>query len=193
MRILMLGNSFTYFHDLPEKLAQLTGAEVVQHTRGGARLAEQLNPETEMGAKTLTALREEKWDYVVLQEQSNAPITSRDSFFDSVERLSTLIRAAGATPVLYATWAYQRDGARLAEFGMEYEEMYRQMTDAYHEAARRSDCLVADVGMRFHELADTLPLYEAADAYHPSETGTRVAAEVIAEAVLYAEKRSAAR
>ena len=194
MRILMLGNSFTYFHDLPAQLAQLTGAEVVQHTRGGARLAEQLNPETEMGARTLAALREQKWDYVVLQEQSNAPITSQNSFFASVAQLATLIRAAGAAPVLYATWAYQRDGARLKEFGMDYEEMYRQMTDAYHEAARRSDCLVADVGVRFHELADTLALYEPADASHPSETGTRVAAEVIAETIRSAEeKRNAAR
>ena len=194
MRILMLGNSFTFFHDLPVQLAQLTGAEVVQHTRGGAYLAEQLNPETGMGARTLTALREEAWDYVVMQEQSNAPITSQNSFFRSVERLSTLIRAAGATPVLYATWAYQRDGARLKEFGMDYEEMFEKMTDAYHEAARRYDCLVADVGVRFHELADTLDLYEAADAYHPSETGTRVAAEVIAETIRNAEeKRNAAR
>ena len=46
MRILMLGNSFTAANDLPQRLAQLTGAEVMAHTRGGARLAEQLNPKT---------------------------------------------------------------------------------------------------------------------------------------------------
>ena len=45
MRILMLGNSFTAANDLPQRLAQLTGAEVAAHTRGGARLAEQLNPD----------------------------------------------------------------------------------------------------------------------------------------------------
>ena len=37
MRILMLGNSFTAANDLPQRLAQLTGAEVMAHTRGGAR------------------------------------------------------------------------------------------------------------------------------------------------------------
>ena len=51
MRILMLGNSFTFYNDMPKTLAQLTGAEVVAHTRGGAWLAEQLNPETEMGRR----------------------------------------------------------------------------------------------------------------------------------------------
>ena len=49
MRILMLGNSFTFVNEMPKMLAELTGAEVVQHTRGGARLAEQLNPKTKMG------------------------------------------------------------------------------------------------------------------------------------------------
>ena len=36
MRILMLGNSLTSTNHMPELLAELTGAEVVCHTRGGA-------------------------------------------------------------------------------------------------------------------------------------------------------------
>ena len=43
MRILMLGNSFIFTNNMPQMLADLTGAEVVHHTRGGARLSEQLN------------------------------------------------------------------------------------------------------------------------------------------------------
>ena len=46
MRILMLGNSFISTNNMPQILANLTGAEVVHHTRGGARLSEQLNPST---------------------------------------------------------------------------------------------------------------------------------------------------
>ena len=33
MRILMLGNSFTFANNMPETLANLIDAEVVQHTR----------------------------------------------------------------------------------------------------------------------------------------------------------------
>lgn len=80
MRILMLGNSFTFANHMPKILAELTGAEVVHHTRGGARLAEQLNPKTKMGNLTITALEQEKWDYVVIQEMSNGPITAKASF-----------------------------------------------------------------------------------------------------------------
>lgn len=51
MRILMLGNSLTSAQDMPDILAELTGAEVVCHTRGGARLSEHLNPNTRLGAE----------------------------------------------------------------------------------------------------------------------------------------------
>ena len=34
MRILMLGNSFIFTNHMPQMLANLTGAEVIHHTRG---------------------------------------------------------------------------------------------------------------------------------------------------------------
>ncbi len=182
MRILMLGNSFTFFNDMPSILAELTGAEVIAHTRGGARLAEQLNPGTEMGAKTLAVLENESWDYVILQEQSNAPVTSKAAFQKSVAALCEKIRHAGAIPVLYATWAYQKDGKPLAELGISYDVMSAQMSASYHEAADVNDALIADVGRKFYELADTVQLYTE-DGKHPSAEGSRIAAETIAAVI----------
>lgn len=182
MRILMLGNSFTFVNNMPEILAQLTGAEVVHHTRGGARLAEQLNPNTKIGGMTLEALENQKWDYVVLQEMSNGPVTSPERFQNSVKLLCEKIRENGAVPVLYATWAYQRGGKQLERSGMEYETMYRQMYEAYHEAAEQNHARIADVGKRFYELADAQELY-ADDGCHPNETGSRIAAETIAAVI----------
>ena len=98
MRILMLGNSFTFTNDMPQMLADLTGAEVTHHARGGARLSEQLNPCTRLGSQTQAALQKEKWDYVVLQEMSHGPITASKSFFSSVEGLCRQIRANGRSP-----------------------------------------------------------------------------------------------
>lgn len=182
MRILMLGNSFTYYHDMPRMLAELTGAEVKAHTRGGARLAEQLNRETEMGAKTLAALENESWDYVILQEQSHAPVTSKDAFLRSVSALCEKARRAGAKPVLYATWAYRKDSDVMAKMGIGYDEMSAQLSDSYHEAARENDAMIVDVGRRFYELADEVELYDE-DGKHPTEAGSRIAAEMLAEAV----------
>ena len=183
MRILMLGNSFIFTNDLPGLLAGLTGGEVVQHTRGGARLAEQLNSNTRLGAKTQAALRQERWDYVILQEMSNGPLTTPQRFFDSVDKLCRQIRDNGAIPVLFATWAYAPGSEKLAEMGMGYDEMTQRLSEAYHEAARQNQALVADVGVRFFQMEEPLRLY-GPDGIHPSLLGTRVAAETIAEVLV---------
>ncbi len=188
MRILMLGNSFTFYNDMPSMLADLTGAEVVHHTRGGAHLAEQANPKTEMGAKTLEALGKESWDYVVLQEQSNAPITSKQAFLNSVKKLCEMVRAAGAIPVLFATWAYQKGSEKMNEKGIPYDEMATKLSEAYHDAARQNDALIAEVGEEFYKQADKINLY-AEDGKHPSEEGSRIAARTIAAVILQSEQK----
>lgn len=186
MRILMLGNSFTYYHDMPQMLAAILDAEVIAHTRGGARLSEQLNPETEMGSRTLAALKNEKWDYVVLQEQSNAPIKTKNAFHESVRKLTEMVVSAGATPVLYATWAYREGSEKLATMEMPFADMDKGLYDSYHEAVAHPGTLIADVGQAFSRLRGLANLYED-DDFHPSEAGSILAAETIARTILFSK------
>lgn len=90
-------------------------------------------------------------------------------------------------PVLYATWAYRRDGAELADKGWTYEEMAKGSSDAYRQAARENHALLADVGSRFSALSQTRDLYEF-DGVHPNEEGARVAAETIAAVIKQQEE-----
>lgn len=182
MRILMLGNSFTYFHDMPQILSHLLGCEVVAHTRGGAYLAEQFNPETEMGAKTFKALQEEKWDYVVLQEQSNAPALKREAFQRSAKALCDLIHQNGAKPLFYASWAYREGSEMLTSTGLTFDEMHNALYDSYHAAAEAGNALVADVGVAFRAVREQADVYEN-DDYHPSAAGSVLAACVIARTI----------
>ena len=124
----------------------------------------------------------------MLQERSHGPITAPKSFFSSVEELCRQIQANGAVPTLFATWAYQRGGTKLAAKGWDYDEMARKLSEAYHKAARDNNALIADVGNRFYELSHTKNLY-AADGAHPNEAGSRLAAETIA-AVIQAHKEN---
>lgn len=188
MRILFLGNSFTYFHDLPKIVSQMLSCEVESHTRGGAKLAEQLNPETEMGAKTLKALKEERWDYVVMQEQSFAPIGNFEAFLKSVKALSSLIKENGATPVLYATWAYRENTEKLATTNLTYAEMADALRNNYAKAAIETGSLMADVGTLFTKTRAIITPYEN-DDYHPSEAGTILAASEIARVIRENERK----
>lgn len=179
MHILLLGNSLTSANDMPSTLAHLTGGEVVAHTRGGARLAEQLNPATKMGSATQEALRSERWDFVVMQESSNGPVLHREAFLRSAAALCEQARSHGAMPILFATWAYRPNSAKLARMDMDFETMARALGSAYREAGRLGKAPVADVGQRFLESCGATELY-AADGIHPSQLGSRLAAETIA-------------
>lgn len=188
MRILMLGNSFTYYNDMPKMLAAHLGDEVLALTRGGAYLDEQYDPSSPMGSDTLKRLQSEKWDYVILQEQSLAPVTQKERFFTNVRTLCELIRNAGATPVLYATWAYQKGSDKLAATGLSYDDMANALWESYKQAAEENNALVAPVGKTFQMFSPMLDLYMP-DGFHPTIAGSNLAAKALAEVIFKDKSR----
>ena len=189
MRILFLGNSFTFFHDLPEMVAEILNAEVKGNLRGGAYLHQHIDPSDELCASTRKLLTEEKWDYVVLQDQSQGPITHPEEFARSVAALSQMIRAAGGVPVLYETWAYEEGSDTLASTGMTFFEMQQKLSAGYRAAAEANQALLAPVGQVFAAARKTARLYDTGDHYHPSSAGSRLAAETIAAIILMDQAR----
>ncbi len=179
MRILMLGNSLTYSNDMPVTLAKLLDAEVIQHTKADASLDDQFNLDTEFGKTALKALENESWDYVILQEMSSLPVTSKDEFLKNVDHLCEVIRDVGATPVLFATWAYRESNVQYEDLSITYKDMAKNLFSAYHEASELNHTLVADVGQKFYDLSDEQDLYKE-DGIHPNKDGSNLAAQVIA-------------
>jgi len=154
MRVAFVGNSYTYFNDLPTvlaTLAALTPARIdlrhSQVTPGGTSLADHANCSKASGAATAAMIAEAPgWDYVVLQDQSQTPGGGKDG--DSgdgvgVARAKSIaalrafyapaIAAARATPVLYSTWG--RHGgdplnAACCGYGT-FEGMTRRTSEGY--------------------------------------------------------------
>lgn len=180
MRILLLGNSYTAALQLPEKLAEALSAEVVAHTRGGARLTEQLNEKTKLGSRTQKALKEEKWDYVILQEMSKGPVIYPERYLESVAKLSKQIKENGAVPVIYCTWAYQKDSPVMGKDPFSYEEMYQKLEAMCHQAAQENGALLADVGTVFFQAKENL---YAQDGSHPNALGVEKIVEVLAQTI----------
>lgn len=180
MRMLLLGNSYTAALHLPEKLAEALSAEVVAHTRGGARLAEQLNEKTKLGSRTQKALKEEKWDYVILQEMSKGPVIYPERYLESVAKLSKQIKENGAVPVIYCTWAYQKDSPVMGKDPFSYEEMYQKLEAMCHQAAQENGALLADVGTVFSQAKENL---YAQDGSHPNALGVEKIVEVLAQTI----------
>ena len=188
MRILMFGNSFTYFNDMPSMLADLLDAEVKAVTKGGAKLSEFRDPGRELGREAEEALRSGQWDYVVLQDQSSRPVRFRDSFLRDVHILGRKIRSVGARPLLFATWPYRPGAAQYYKTGLDYERLGEGLADSYKAAGEKEHMPVAEAGSRFIRLwqsgdpSEKEGLY-AEDGSHPGLRGSRIAAECIAEVI----------
>lgn len=186
LRILFIGNSYTYVNDLPGTLARLAQAgghtiETDSLANGGATLADHLSD-----AETAARLDSRAWDFVVLQEQSQIPsiADSRDySMFPAARSLVGEIERRGEKPIFFMTWAH-RDGA--PDYGMpDYETMQHAVDRAYYSIARELDVAVAPVGdtwLVVRRQDPDIALWQD-DGSHPSTAGTYLAACVFYAAV----------
>ena len=182
MRMLFAGNSFTYVNDLPGMLSHLLRWEAEGVTRGGAYLRCFLDPEDDLHRRLEEALERQKWDYLVLQEQSLRPAAGREAFLRSAAALCARARAEGITPVFYSTWAYEENSEKLNQTGYSYAQMDAALSSAYREAAEANGALLVPVGAAFTRARNKYPLYQE-DHYHPTLYGTYLAAWVFAEAL----------
>jgi hypothetical protein len=138
-------------------------------------------------AATLDAIKSSKWDYVILQEQSEIPSVSQvriQEMYPAARQLAGQIRANGATPLFFITWAHQNGWP---EYGMpNYEAMQAQIDQGYLLIAQELNAPVVPVGMAWwtvHTQDPQLELWQA-DGSHPAPQGTYLAACVF-YAVIY--------
>jgi hypothetical protein len=182
VRVLFVGNSYTYVNDLPQLFAALAAAgkhpaEVAMTAPGGWTLMEHArSPDTR---KKIDA---SPWNFVVLQEQSIVPsvVAARETgMYPAVRQLATLIRAHGSEPVLYLTWG-RRDGLRENGFA-DYQAMQTALTDGYLRIADQLDLRVAPAGAAWQVAADQYPgtpLWDG-DGSHPALAGSYLTACVL--------------
>ncbi len=186
MKILLIGNSFTYFNDMPSAvfapLAETCGdkVEVFSVTKGGCSLSRFADPLDEWGGKVKEMLDGERFDAVVLQEQSHTPISAPDKFYSAVRRLCAEIRKKGATPYLYATWGYHPKKESLELYAEGTEDMEMKLRAAYSAIGEELGVSVCHVGaaMTYAYKNSGMTIYQP-DHYHPALCGSIIAAMTI--------------
>ncbi len=184
-RVLFLGNSYTYFNDLPAIVSELAkaGHQCRLETRMVAPGGKTLKDHWESAASR-EALNSQAWDFVVLQDQSTLGINlyfegqtrvgGDEIFRPYAERWANEIRKHHATPVFYLTWARRATPADQAALNY-----------AYISAAKTTRSLVAPVGLAWAQVRQTDPgidLYYR-DGAHPSPAGSYLAACAIYAAI----------
>ncbi len=181
MKILFIGNSYTFFNDMPkllEALANENGKELVADsvTKGGRHLYSNLEEGDEYGEKIKLLVAQKEYDALFLQEQSFFPIVNADKFLYGVQSLKELVNAKRT--ILYATWGRKTGSDKLKELDLTSEEMYKKLTEAYILAAQKSFSEISHVGKAFLKILNSMPSFELykPDLSHPSYAGSAVAA-----------------
>ncbi|MBE6565193.1 MAG: SGNH/GDSL hydrolase family protein [Ruminococcaceae bacterium] len=186
--ILFVGNSYTYFNEMPSvflRLCQQNGygkVHVNSVTNGGWTLLQHASPADLCGKKIVAELEKGIYDYVILQEQSTRPVIDTALFYDGARAMVEKIRAAGAEPIFYQTWGRKEGHSFLKEYKETNESMTWKLAAAYHAIGEELSVPVAPVGYAFFDVhtakGDTINLYDP-DLTHPSKNGSYLAALTI--------------
>lgn len=170
LKVLFVGNSYTYFWNLPQTVSALAASQGVpiktrKSNLGGATLKEHW--EGERNLKTRTVIEEGQWDVVILQNHSKSTLETYEEFMDYGKKFIAMVKDRQAAPLLYMTWA--------REFNPLMQE---KISEGYRTLARETDADLAAVGevwKKARELRPDLNLFDP-DGSHPSTIGTYLTA-----------------
>ena len=166
INVLFVGNSYTYFWNLPQTLnlmVESQGAHITtsQSTAGGSNWQHHWNGERQLKSKEL--IKNGHWDFVVLQNHSLSTVQALDQFLEYGEKLIELVRNSDAIPVLYITWAREHNPL-----------MQKTITSGYLSLGKEHKVTSVPVGpiwSKVKVLRSDLALYDS-DQSHPSPIGT---------------------
>jgi Secretion system C-terminal sorting domain/PKD domain len=182
-KVLFLGNSYTGYNNLPQlvhDVALSAGDTLVfdSHTPGGYQLlSHSADPISQ--TKIMTG----GWNYVVLQGQSQEPITAYNQFTSGGVALYNLIKQYNpcAVTMPYMTWGRKNgDATNCASFPImcTYQGMDTTLRKRYLNFTDFTKGEVAPVSMVWNYLRQNFPninLYQL-DESHPSVEGSYAAA-----------------
>lgn len=184
MKILFIGNSYTYYNDMPSlfsALAETNGkaCDVKSITKGGRKLYQNLSGEDEM-AQEIAALpsQVETYDACVLQENSTYAIGHNDLFREGVKGHIELLSSVVSKFYLYETWSRKEGSPTLEENGWTTETMTSGIALAYREVGQIYGAEIVPVGEIFYACVRKYPEIELyhPDKSHPSYTGSALSA-----------------
>ncbi|MGI5894091.1 MAG: hypothetical protein ACOX6P_05805 [Candidatus Merdivicinus sp.] len=172
-KILFIGNSHTYFNDMPQMLSELyrmagEDVHVTMLTQGGMTLDWHCQQE-----QTAFNLRYGGYDFCILQQAAH-PFAGYAALSDGIQHIRALARENPPRFVLYMTWAEKAKPENQAE-----------MSAAYRQTAAEQELLLAPVGDRWQRFRVVHPETELyfTDGAHASPAGSLLAACTIYTAI----------
>ncbi len=137
VRFLIVGNSATYFNGTPLKFKALCreaglDVSVTYCTYGSSNLSQFADPKHSYGSALRRMLKNNKFDFVVLQDAGRATGEATDS---ALETLIPLIRENGAKPLLYMRYADSSSKEKRPSENVNHYNTYTTLAEKYDTIA----------------------------------------------------------
>lgn len=191
--VFFIGNSYTYYNDLPAIFKGIAeedgyGVNITSVLSGGYTLTSFANPNDAKGQEVKAAFESKKFDFVIIQEQSQRPVLDPAKFFEGARSIVKMVRENGAIPIFYSTWGRREGEASLKHHLWTNESMTWDLAASYSAIAKELDAEVGYVGLGFYDVYTSsvdIDLYDA-DGSHPSVEGSYLAAYILYSTVFMA-------
>ncbi len=173
MRTLFIGNSHTYYNDMPKLFQDICkengiDMQVTMLTKGGMGL--DYHAENE---QTRFNILYGDYDFVILQHVAH-PMGEYEVLEKAADKIMEWIRQTKAVACYLMTWT-EKDN----------ESFQAEMSDRYRKLAEKHGCLLAPVGEIWWEMIHKNPAVDlyAEDGRHASLKGSRLIAETVFKAL----------
>ena len=188
-KVLWIGNSYTFYNDLPKMTANIAARnnitlENTEVLKGGERWSGHLqNP------GLIEQLQKGGWDFIIMQEFSSGPAYSTKYVAENIipyaETIDSIAHAYSpdAQTVLYMTWGHRNGNIRQTPYPLDdnYNDMQERIKTTYIDLAYDLNAWCAPVGIAWQNVRAKYPeidLYTP-DDFHPSLAGSWLAANAI--------------
>ncbi len=212
IRIFFFGNSYTSYNDLPNTFARVCRQlsppfvefQVSSFAPGGFWWSQHLKTLTDPATALYQTFSSQKWDWAVLQEQSQIPgLDPTDPYYvksrTALKNLVQILQKKGIKPILLMTWG-RRDGDKLnPHLYPNFSTMQRRLEEGYLRYSKlfSPPLFVAPAGSVWKKIYEALkskgtdPLKKNSlfhrlyfpDGSHPSAIGTFAAALTLCNAL----------
>ena len=153
MKVLFLGNSHTYFHDMPELFARFVDATTGEKPQ--VTMLAYSGRSLEWHRKEYFSLRFNLmyggYDYCIIQQAAH-PYPPQEDTLKFGGEIIDLCHRCGVKPVVYMTWAEKR-----------FPENQQKMIDTCEKLAAENNAILAPIGRVWQSV---LNKYEDIDLFH---------------------------
>ena len=172
--LLFVGNSLTYYNDLPGLVKEAAAAKGLVIGTEMLAYANYAIVDHWADGEVQKMINTQKYDYVIIQQGPSSQREGRNMLINGGKEYAALCKANEVTLAYFMVWPSRA-----------YYHTFAQVIANYTEAAIANEAVLCPVGRSWKAHFDNTGdfSYYGPDQFHPSLEGSKVAAKVIVEAL----------